>query len=859
MRTLNLTKRLFWIIASFIIGATLLITADLYYESLNTIEKRALSRAKSLQTYFISMRYVYHHQFLDSNLDLNDSTVGFLPAHAASLISDEFSKRSEDGITIRNVSDRPRNPDNQADHYERDAIRYFTKHKEAKERFTEISNGDAKYFFYSAPLRIEPYCIQCHGFKKEVLPYIAKRYTTGYNYKIGDVRGITSIKIPGKIITEQTLNIFWKETALNWTIILFLLTFIYYAIHQITRKNEHLKEHLEDEVKKRTAELETTSKQLQRANEYQEHLFSILRTVADTNQILITAQTLDELIDQTASCLIGNQTFFSVKISLLEGDQLAVKALYGIDDEWHIVPIEQIALDRNTSIILSDFSGDVSEECKQKVQKFGITSVYIAALRKDKFAANPFGTIMICTRQKDGFTAEETAMIDELSGDLGFAINSFYQKENIIKLSFYDPLTELPNRRLLLERFEQAILASARTRLYGSLLFIDLDNFKAINDLKGHAAGDEILQLMGKRLTSILRQSDTVSRFGGDEFIVLIENIGENPTDAASAVQITASKILEMTKEPFILDGHPFYLTASIGIVLFDGKNATIDQLFSYADSAMYAAKNSGRDTIRFYDSQLQESMAEQARLIHELRMALSLNQLYVVYQEQVDVRGVTEGVEALMRWEHPEFDTVPPSRFIPLAESNGIIIALGDWIFEKAIHQLKEWANHPIKKNWRISVNVSPRQFEDEHFIPKLKTQIELHRVNPSQIRLELTEGLLIHDTKAAMEKINTLKAIGFTLSIDDFGTGYSSLSYLKNLAIDELKIDQSFVRALPESLSDKIIIQTIITIGKTFNLEVIAEGVETLEQFELLRDMDCNAFQGYFFSYPQREEYYK
>lgn len=858
MRSLNLTKQLFWIIAAFIITATLLITLYLYYQTQAMVETRAFSRAKSLQTYFISMRYVYHHQFLKSGLDLNDSTVGFLPAHAAAQISDEFKKRSHDGISIRNVSDRPRNPINRADAFEISAMRYFARNPTLTENISLIKQNNQEYFFYSSPIKIEPYCIQCHGKKEEVLPYIAQRYNTAYNYKVGDIRGITSIKIPRKILADETLSFFWKEAVLSWAIILFLLGFIHYAVRQLTKRDVEGKKHLEIEVKKRTSELEKATQELKISNAYQQHLYSILRTVADSNQVLITSQTLDELIEKTALCLVENQSFLSVKISLMEEGELRVKASFGIDGEQAIVPIEQIALQRNTSIILTDFSTDISEECRRKVEKYGITSVYAAALRKDTFAIESFGVMMICTAQENGFTAEETAMIDELSGDLGFAINSFYQKENILKLSFYDPLTELANRRLLIEHFTKAMISSSRTQQYGGLLFIDLDNFKGINDIKGHISGDEVLKQMGKRLLNILRQSDTVARFGGDEFVILIENIGANQHDAATAVQTAAHKILDIAKEPFIIDNQSFYLSASIGIVLFIGEESSIDQLFTYADSAMYAAKKSGRNTSRFYDASLQETMAEHARLTHDLNAALTLNQLYIVYQEQVNVQGITEGVEALMRWEHPDRGLIPPSKFIPLAESSGIIISLGDWIFEEATKQLKRWENDPIKQKWRISVNVSPKQFEEENYIPKLKAQINQMRINPSKIRLELTEGLLLHDIHKAMEKIILLKEIGFTLSIDDFGTGYSSLSYLKNLPIDELKIDQSFVKALPDSVSDQIIIQTIITIGKTFGLEVIAEGVETPEQFNLLREMECDSFQGFLFSRPQRIEYY-
>jgi EAL domain-containing protein (putative c-di-GMP-specific phosphodiesterase class I) len=245
--------------------------------------------------------------------------------------------------------------------------------------------------------------------------------------------------------------------------------------------------------------------------------------------------------------------------------------------------------------------------------------------------------------------------------------------------------------------------------------------------------------------------------------------------------------------------------------------------------------------------------MAEQARLIHDLRSAILLNQLYVVYQEQVNIQGITEGVEALMRWEHPEKGLISPAHFIPLAENSGIIISLGDWIFTKVIEQLQEWKADSVKQHWRISVNVSPKQFEEETYVAKLQEHIARTQIDPAKIRLELTEGLLIQDTQNAMEKIHILKAIGFSFSIDDFGTGYSSLSYLKHLPIDELKIDQSFVKMLPESISDQTIIQTIITIGKTFGLEVIAEGVETTEQFELLRIWGAIPFKASF-QRPQR-----
>jgi diguanylate cyclase len=859
MSTLNLTKQLFWIITLLVIAATSLITIQLYYQTQELIEKRAINRAKSLQTYFMSMRYVYHQQFLKSGLDLNDSTVGFLPAHAASFISDEFSKRSLDGISIRNVTDRPRNATNAADTAELQAMKTFSEHPELKERFSVIRQNGTEYFFYATPIKIEPYCIQCHGKKEEVLPYIASRYDTAYDYAVGDVRGVTSIKIPKQLIAQDTLAIFWKETFLNLATVSLLLGMIYYAIRLLTRRESEAKQLLVHEVHNRTAELEATTRELEYANQYQKHLYSILRTVADSNQILITSQSLDELIEKTAHCLAANESFAIVRIALRDKEQqLKLKVTFGLETHWDILPIEEEAAAANRSMILSDLSGVGTESCREQAISYGISAIYAAPLRKDTLSQDVFGVMSICTTQSGGFTPQERSMMDELSGDLGFAINSFYQQDDILKLSYFDPLTELPNRRLLTERFIQAKRNSERTSQYGGLLFIDIDHFKGVNDLKGHDAGDIVLKEMAGRLQGILRQTDTIARFGGDEFVVLIENLGKVRHEAATSIQTTVHKILDVAKEPFWIDQQSFYLSASVGIVLFVDKEHTMDQLFSYADSAMYAAKNSGRNTSRFYDAALQEEITSQVQLTQDLRTSMGREDFYLVFQEQVSGDGNTMGVEALVRWNHPTKGTVSPADFIPIAENSGLIIPLGDWVLEHALRQIILWKNDPLKSHWRVSINISPKQFVEERFVAKLENMTETMGINPAKVRLELTEGLLIQDTQNAMNKINALKNLGFTLSIDDFGTGYSSLSYLKNLPIDELKIDQSFIKSLLLNHSDKTIVQAIITMGQTFGLEVIAEGVETAEEFEILKAMGCDSFQGFLFSRPQKADYY-
>lgn len=858
MRSFNFTKRLFIPITLFISLAIAAITVQLYFQTVSMVETNAVSRAKSLQNYFMSMRYVYHHQFLSSGLDLNDSTVGFLPAHAASFISDEFSKRSSDGISIRNVSDRPRNPANIADSDELEAMKAFRENPELQERFTTINQQGQKYYFFAAPIKIEPYCIQCHGQKEEVLPYIAKRYTTAFGYQVGDLRGITSIKIPKSLIAEETLSIFWTETLLILATASALLGMVYYAIRLLTRKEVEDKQLLEQEVHSRTADLLETTHQLEESNRYQQHLFSILRTVADSNQILITTQSIEELIDQTARCLAENESFSIVRISLFDNGELHLKAAFGFETDWDLLPIEKNVLQSNTTSMITEFTEEISPMCREKALTYGITAIYAAPLRKDRFAAEAFGVMMLCTNQQSGFTPEEISMMDELAGDLGFAINSFYQREDIVRLSYYDPLTNLANRRLLSERCYQAMNSSERTREYIGLLFIDIDHFKGVNDLRGHYAGDTVLKQMAQRLQDTLRQNDTIARFGGDEFVVLIENLGKIQHDAAISIQSTVQKILNTAEKPFFIDEQAFYLSASVGIVVFLGHEIPMDQVFSSADNAMYAAKNSGRNTFRFYDALLQESISSQVQLIQDLRLSMENQDFFLVYQEQVDNEGKTVGVEALVRWNHPTKGLIAPSDFIPSSESSGLIIPLGDWILSQAIEQMARWKNDPKRSDWRISVNISPKQFAEENFVPKLQQLLNTKNFNASQLRLELTEGLLIQDTQRAMEKINTLKLLGFTLSIDDFGTGYSSLSYLKNLPIDELKIDQSFVKALSAYSADKSIVETIISVGHTFDLEVIAEGVETSEQFEILKALGCDLYQGYLYSVPQPAEFY-
>ena len=430
-------------------------------------------------------------------------------------------------------------------------------------------------------------------------------------------------------------------------------------------------------------------------------------------------------------------------------------------------------------------------------------------------------------------------------------------EEEILKLAHYDMLTGLPNRVLLKKYIQTSLKRSSRNSEYNALMFIDLDNFKVVNDTIGHDVGDLVLVEAALRIKNAIREDDIVARLGGDEFVVLVDMSKKNRDTAINNVEVIAQKILDSLEAPYIIENYDLRVTASIGIKLFNDESLSMDELMKYADSAMYNAKEEGRNTFCFFNPELQEIMEDKILLTDNLRKAIDSNSMSLFYQPQVtSEKNKIVGVEALIRWNSTN-GIISPASFIPIAEESGLIIKLGEWILDEAIKQIKLWESDSEKKNWRISINVSPKQFEDKTFMPVIKAMLLKHDVETCKIRLELTEGILIQNINETLKKLHKLKEMGLSLSIDDFGTGYSSLSYLKQLPMDELKIDQSFIRDIIEDENDEIITQTIISIGKKFGLEVIAEGVETKEQYEKLISMGCKYFQGYLFFKPMRVEY--
>lgn len=424
-------------------------------------------------------------------------------------------------------------------------------------------------------------------------------------------------------------------------------------------------------------------------------------------------------------------------------------------------------------------------------------------------------------------------------------------EEVIHRLAYYDPLTGLPNRRLLQDKIGQAIVNATQTGIYGAILFIDIDHFKVLNDTRGHAVGDLLLIEIAHRLRTSVRATDTVGRQGGDEFVVILDNLSHNIKEATQMAKHLGDKVREIIDLPFDLNGIEYHCKISVGVSLLY-KDDTIEDILKHSDLALYQAKNAGRNTLRFFDPAMQDALNYLSSLELELRQAIKLKQFCLYYQPQVDNMGLVIGVEALIRWKHPERGLIPPNDFIPLAEDTGLILDIGHWVLNTACEQLKEWAKNKKLRSLKIAVNVSAKEFRQITYVHQVKKVLKDNGINPELIKLELTESLILENIHDAILKMNELKTIGISFSMDDFGTGYSSLSYLAQLPLDQLKIDKSFVDNIPGEKNDEMITRTIIAMGKGLEMNVISEGVETKAQWKLLETFGCNTYQGYFFSKP-------
>ena len=478
---------------------------------------------------------------------------------------------------------------------------------------------------------------------------------------------------------------------------------------------------------------------------------------------------------------------------------------------------------------------------------------------------NEYGTWEgeITNKTKEGIIFLEHLCINVVKDAAGDVINyigtftdiTTIQKAalEIQRLAFYDPLTGLANRLLLRDRLKQALIQSKRLAKKGAILFIDLDNFKVINDTKGHDKGDILLKQIAVRLEYCVRSCDTVARFGGDEFVIIINSSTVHSIiEVEEQAEIVGSKVLAIFNQDFDLNGCSFHCTPSIGITLFDGNEKSIDEPMKQADIAMYQAKELGKNRLCFFNPHMQVNINMRMELEKELKIALKENQLQLFYQSQIRNTNQVVGAEALIRWHHPLHGLLLPDEFILLAEKSDLILSIGEWVLHQACAQLKQWESSTQTQLLHISVNISAKHFSQANFVDQVIEIIRFHGIEANRLKIEIVESLMIEDVEESIDKMDTLRSIGVRFSIDDFGTGYSSLSYLTRLPLDQLKIDKSFIHHIGREPFNGLIVQSIIGIARSLGIEVIAEGVETPEQLAFLEENNCFLHQGYFFSHP-------
>jgi diguanylate cyclase (GGDEF)-like protein/PAS domain S-box-containing protein len=609
------------------------------------------------------------------------------------------------------------------------------------------------------------------------------------------------------------------------------------AFNRMADSLQALYHSLEERVEERTRELNVTNEELQEEIIEREHLETALRDSEaylqrSLDELRYSEQRFRDVSDAAGEYLWEldanmRYTYVSGRAQEVKGyapDELLGRAPLEFMPEEDIAPVGEIV------------NRAIADKAPFRLQHRDITKS--GAILWEEVNGVPF--------------YDQSGEVIGLRGT-GMNITARKQAEEEIRnLAFYDTLTRLPNRRLLLDRISLALSVSARTRYYGGLLFLDMDKFKTLNDTMGHDYGDLLLIEVAQRLKGCVREMDTVARLGGDEFVVLIEDVDTQAEEASQKVALIAEKIRASLADTYQLQGHEYHSSPSIGVSLYLGNEASIDVLLKHADMAMYQAKDSGRNAVRFFDPKMQHAVQVHAELEADLRRAVSDGQLHLYYQIQLDNEHCALGAEALVRWVHPTRGMVSPAQFIPVAEESSLILEIGSWVLESACRQLAAWRGNPQTCKLSIAVNVSAQQFKLIDFVDKVGRTLRAHDIDAALLKLELTESVVLNDVSDVVAKMHALRALGVQLSLDDFGTGYSSLSYLKRLPLDQIKIDQSFVRDITIDANDAVMVHAIIDMAHNFGLSVIAEGVETEGQLAFLRQHGCMAFQGYLFSKP-------
>jgi diguanylate cyclase (GGDEF)-like protein/PAS domain S-box-containing protein len=774
-----------------------------YVNMHDTQQKLLLNEGRSLSYFTEVFRKTYQKAFTDNHIPLDDKTIHLLPVMTIDEISKRFSSKVHGDLEIRTVSDRPRNAKNMANPFEKQMINFFRDNPTVDHRVVESNNS----FYYLRPLLINETCMKCHGERQSAPPSIRNRYSEAYGYQLGEIRGLSSVRIVRKNTVDVAFSSF--EKAATTTVILYLL--LLFALYALIRKMNAMERgytrHLESEVQEKTLKIEKQKRVFETLFEKSSDGIFILE---DQQIIQCNEKIIEMLLYDTKDQLLGQRP-----ANLSPAHQ----------------PDGRDSLEKGDEMV--ELARENGHHQFEWVHTRSNGEEFLADVTMTPITLNGNHVLHVVWRDISDKKKAEEKLLE--------------QKNALHHQAHHDALTNLPNRSLLLDRLSQGIKRADRNETILAIFFIDVDNFKKINDSLGHHIGDSVLMKIAERLTRITRSEDTLARLGGDEFTIVTE-CSKNAQFSSRLAQ----DVLELFVEPVLIDGHTLHITASIGISFYPQDAVEVNDLLKYADAAMYKAKNEGKNTYRYYSPEMTRLLLERVTLEEELRQAIEQEEFTVYYQPQLDVvSNKVTGLEALIRWHHPNKGLVYPDTFIPLAEETGLIIEIDRWVMRTAMKQTRAWRTEGIDPGI-LSLNLSVQQLMSDDFIGILKTEMEVLDYKSEWLELEVTEREMMQDPLQSIERLNKLSQMGIAIAIDDFGTGYSSLSYLKQLPLDKLKIDRSFVQGVLTNNDDASITKAVIALAKSLNLNVIAEGAETSDQADFLVESGCPNIQGYFFGKP-------
>lgn len=784
-------------------------TYEQYNRIQNTKELIVKNESQSLANFITAFRQTYQDVFLRNHIDIDEKTMNLLPVKTIAEINNRFSSSVQSDIVIRTVSDRPRNANNLANSFEMEMIRYFQEHPDDKQRFLQKEGT----FYYTQPLRIQQSCLQCHGKREDAIPSVRDKYDQAYDYKLGDIRGLLNIKIKERGFFAALYTDFIDTLLITAMLYVLSLFVIYLLIKKIHAKEKKYTQELEADIKNKVDEIEEQRKYLQ----------SIIDGVEDPIMVIgedYTIHLMNSSIRQKLNTSVVADPDHPKCYEILHHRSTPC------DGHEYPCPLQDVMESKNNMTVVHSHRG---LDGNKHYMELSVSPLF----DKEK---NCRGVIEV---------ARDITTHLEIQDEL---------REQKISLDFqahHDALTGLPNRIYFNDRLHQGIENARRHGTMLALFFIDLDQFKHINDSLGHEIGDRVLQVVADRLRARIRKEDTLARLGGDEFTIIMEEL-KRVQDAS----LLAQKILKVLREAIHIEDHMLYITCSIGISLYPQDDLNAHNLLKYADTAMYKAKEEGRNSFQFYSAEMTKQAFERIVMKTSLRQALDNEELVVYYQPQVDVNtGKLTGMEALVRWRHPTRGLVSPSEFIPLAEETELIIEIDQWVMRIAMQQVKEWYQEGLEPGM-LALNFEMKQLDHDDFIQILQKSMADIGFRPEWLELEVAEGKLMQKPEEAIVKLRQISDIGIQIVIDNFGTGYSSLAYLKRLPVHKLKIDRAFIREIPEDEESAAIVKAIIVLAKSLNLDIVAEGVETEVQKEFLFHNGCKKIQGYYHGQPKPAE---